>query len=1013
MRNKIKLLVLLLVLTLSLGVLTSCTAGIEDLLAQIGIGGSKVETVVIVSPAMKFEHVVLYDDGDEAAHAAANAFKAEMAERNLASINFVYGASVLSDEKEIVFGETDRAASKKAAEYVNSKNAKDPQDFHWAIAYEDGALAIVANSEMGYELALKELFGNYVSNRIFSFKSDIALSDTLTLAQHEANIAEQERIEAEKKAEANRKLLKELLPLVDSQREEFANYEGRINPYNESDPLIKLFGTYTENVPLTKWGKTELTPSDEHPRLLVNKDMIPAIKAYLEEDNAFTTRFFEKLDVILENEGILPPASPKGTNTTVNAANIHNYDDTYLEVIQTKALYYLVYGEELYGYQAIYYMKNYLKSLDIQQIASDQCRQYGYVMYTAALVYDWCYDLLTDLDKTQFIAGVENCICRGKNDYAAKMEVGFPPTGQGSVSGHGSEYQILRDYLAFATAIYGDNDSWWDCIAGRVHNDYVPVRNYYFQSGITHQGTGYATARHICDFYTAWIFKVATGTDPFVGMEHTVRSLLGYECAPGIGFNDGDGTGNYKSNSSYTAMAYMTAYLYADPAMLAQAEHLIAGKSFGSSFSGISNPVFVALTAMADIEPAEDRYEGMDLIQYNGAPLGQYVIRQAWNSENSAAVMMRIKERTTANHEHRDSGTFEIYYKVPLSTDGGAYNNYGHEHTQYFHQATISHNGLIIYNQNLASSDKGWYSGGQQRLSGEAQTLDGWLNNPIMDTGKVTGYQHGYIDGDPTKPLYAYIAGDISAAYTTETAKYVGRRMLTVFTGDEEYPMAFFVYDDITSTNRNYEKRFLLQISSKSAPIIDQKEQTVITDNSTDNASARLVLKCFSDDVVLNGVGGRNKGGFDASKSSNYLIQGKQLVPQSTSADDGHWGRVEIVCEKSNATATFMNLIYVTDKGNDDMAHMRDTSSDNGLTGAIFERKIVALFATSRSRATTVLSCSTTGGDDMDYYVSGLAEGSWKVEVDGKTIGTFDATAEGGLLVFKAPAGDVTISPVK
>ena len=49
----------------------------------------------------------------------------------------------------------------------------------------------------------------------------------------------------------------------------------------------------------------------------------------------------------------------------------------------------------------------------------------------------------------------------------------------------------------------------------------------------------------------------------------------------------------------------------------------------------------------------------------------------------------------------------------------------------------------------------------------------------------------------------------------------------------------------------------------------------------------------------------------------------------------------------------------------------------------------------------------------MSYYVSGLAAGSWKVEVTGKTVGTFEATAEGGLLTFEAPAGEVTITPVK
>ena len=34
---------------------------------------------------------------------------------------------------------------------------------------------------------------------------------------------------------------------------------------------------------------------------------------------------------------------------------------------------------------------------------------------------------------------------------------------------------------------------------------------------------------------------------------------------------------------------------------------------------------------------------------------------------------MRIKEVYPANHDHPDAGTFEIYYKGALSTDGGVW----------------------------------------------------------------------------------------------------------------------------------------------------------------------------------------------------------------------------------------------------------------------------------------------------------------------------------------------------
>ena len=1001
---KTKSLILFLIFILTVGTLTACFNTQNE-------KPDKVTDVIIASSSREFEYMVLFDGNSEGdiARESAVTFIDELHSRKLVKSSIVaYSASKINEEKEIIFGASDREASKKAVELVATKNEKAPGDFHWAIVYADGRLAVAANSEKGYELAIKALFSVYFKNSKIIVKSNLSTSGTLTYADYKAELDEAARLEAEKKKEENRKLLETLMPSILEQRSELKTYKGKINPYTANDPLINIFAQYTKDIGASSWGKAPLSPtSDQHPRLLVTEDMLPSLRISLGQDNAFTDRFLELLDTTLENGGILPPKEDQGVNSTVNSNSVYNYDDTYLELIQIKALAYLAYEDELYGYQAIYYMKNFLKSLDIERIASDQCRQYGYTMFTAALVYDWCYDLLTEDDKVQFIAGVENCLCRGKNAGGAKMEIGFPPSKQGSVSGHHSEYQLLRDYLAFATAIYDENPSWWNYMAAKVCNDYVPVRNHYFQSGIAHQGTGYATARHICDLYSAWIIKTATGTNPYVGMENTVRSFIGYEFKPGSIFNDGDGTGDSKKTNTFADMAYITAYLYGDEAMLAQATYLKTS-AFTSNFQGLSTPVFLALTATADIKPAADRYEGMDLIQYNGSPLGQYIIRAAWNDPASAAVFMRIKERSTANHEHLDSGTFEIYYKGMLTSDGGCYNNYSHAHTKYFHKATISHNGLIIYNPSLADTEEGWYSGGQHRFDGESSDLADWLSDTDKDTGTVTGRQHGYFGGDVTKPQYAYIAGDITEAYDSRTASYVGRRMLTVYTGDAEYPMVFFVYDDISSVNASYAKRFLLQISSKSAPVIDADAKTVVTENE----GGRLVLTCLSDNVKITGVGGRNSGTYNATKSQNYLINGNQLVPQSETADDKHWGRVEIESTSSGTGASFMNVLYVTDAGNTDMATVKDTASENGLTGGVWGNKIAALFATSRTEAKTSLSCKTTGSASMDYYVSGLAAGKWKVEVNGKTVGTFEATEEGGLLTFQAPAGTVTISPV-
>ena len=97
----------------------------------------------------------------------------------------------------------------------------------------------------------------------------------------------------------------------------------------------------------------------------------------------------------------------------------------------------------------------------------------------------------------------------------------------GAVSGHGSERQVLRDYLSVAVAFYGDNNSWWNYIAPLVYSEYVPVRKYYFQSVISQQGVGvYVSGRHIADMYSAWILKTSTGSQPYPNIDKTIRNFL-------------------------------------------------------------------------------------------------------------------------------------------------------------------------------------------------------------------------------------------------------------------------------------------------------------------------------------------------------------------------------------------------------------------------------------------------------------------------------------------------------
>ena len=721
-----------------------------------------------------------------------------------------------------------------------------------------------------------------------------------------------------------------------------------------------------------------------------------------------------------ECDGILTAA----TEHTSGRKGIHNFDGTTLGTIEAKAFMYRLMFEQdyadgttealerdKYGYEAIVAMKNYLKTLDIQYITSDQCREYGYVMFIAAEVYDWCYPLLTASDKEQIIFAVVESCCSGTcgkpsytstATYKQKMEVGFPPAGQGSVSGHGSEAQVLRDYLSFAIAIYDEDPSWYNYVGARIVGDYAAVRSIYFQSGMTQQGIcTYVAHRHFFDLYSGWIMETATGKNPYEGMERTLVSIINYALPDDRVFPDGDGAS--KKINDYAKHALLSSALYSDAeysdTLFSWFAHYngLSSMSMGAQ-SGVTYPTFFILASRGQ-EVLPDRYEGLDPVSYNGAPLGQMIARSEWGDPDTAAVFMKIKERHTANHEHDDAGTFQIYYKALLTGDSGVYDTYGNTHHSKYHKATVAHNGLLIADPAKLSST---YSG-SQRQPGEAANLSTWLGS-TYETGKITGAQYGYKDAAETKTAYAYLAGDITAAYESSQASYVGRRMLTVYTDDETYPMYFFVFDRITSAAANYKKTFLLHVRGVNEPTVSGNVITIT------NGEGKLVAHSLSNNATIEKVGGRvydANGNYDAVNSKNYLINGTNCKSPN-GKDDGNWGRIEI-STSGTLTSTFMNAMYVTSTSATAVAPTVTKIAGEGLEGAVIGN-VAAVFATSASRTFSRLDFTTSGTGDMTYYVSGVSAGKWNITVNGESCGSVSATEEGGMLVFTAPRGSVSLS---
>ena len=749
-----------------------------------------------------------------------------------------------------------------------------------------------------------------------------------------------------------------------------------------------------EGKTFTPYAAPPKTPIAEHPRVLINESDLDGIRAALKEDRSRVAAglFFDAVTGLPSGELGEAVFHEKGTYKYMNGT--YNYDDEMLKDIQALALDYQLTGNRVSGYGAILAMENYLTTLDIVNISSDRERQYGAVMYVAACVYDWCYDLTTTLDRLRIVSGVEHKIVAGNN-----MEMGFPPIKQYAVAGHGCEYQLMRDYLAFAIAVYDEYPGWWEFIAGRFYQEYVEARNEFYAGGMASQGISlYVRVRFASDLYSAWLLKAGVGEMPYNAedMKRVMRSIYSYELPNENGFAMGDSHETAVDGDfiNYGLPAMMASYLFEDETIRAQLESRPGcyTKFFDEDqdcfeYTGVAEYLICSSNG---VKAADDVHKDMDLLLYNGGWLGQIIARNSWGGDQ-ATVLMKIGVKTAGNHDHQDQGQFQIWYKGMLAGDTGVYDGYSTQHRNNYHRQTIAHNCVLIRTPGATGTSD---SGGQKKIGGDEMSPSGFKNDAKSSTGKVIGVKCACADAEKTKPLYAYVAGDISLSYDSTRAPKVVRRMLAVYdTENEDVPLYFFVFDNVTAANASYEKVFLLH--TRTEPTIAGKTVTEV------NGEGKLVLQnVFGGDTVTK-IGG---------EGNNYNVNGTQVEPKadSTSREDGYWGRVEIVTSGVK-NQQMLNVMYVCDADkNPDLAATAIETAD--VKGAVIG-KTAAIFVVSDSRRETTLKFTAPGEGDLTYYVSGVKAGTWTVSANGQQK-SVKVTEESGFLTFTAPAGvEITLIP--
>ena len=268
-----------------------------------------------------------------------------------------------------------------------------------------------------------------------------------------------------------------------------------------------------------------VVPPASRPRLWVNEQSLPQVRANLDKGENAPLWAKVKKQAAKPVELKIPPDGELRHNAALESA------------VVAKAFVHLMTGDKDRGREAVTLVRDYLAAVQFDNLL-DITREIGRAIYSGALVYDWCYDLMTPEERDS----IRSNLLR----LAEDMEIGWPPFRQTIVNGHGNEAQLNRDLLAMAIAVYSEDPAPYRYCAYRVLEELAPMRKFEYQSPRHNQGISYGPYRYSWDLHAAWLFRRMTGKpvfDPNIGDVYKfwlyMRLPTGQMLRDGDGFSDG------------------------------------------------------------------------------------------------------------------------------------------------------------------------------------------------------------------------------------------------------------------------------------------------------------------------------------------------------------------------------------------------------------------------------------------------------------------------------------------
>ena len=732
-----------------------------------------------------------------------------------------------------------------------------------------------------------------------------------------------------------------------------------------------------------------------HPRLFVKQSEIADIKQrMLSKDFAVIREAFNR-QLAFSTDGVSADGMPK---------------EAIRQKMEALALTYLVNpdNEKEAGKTAITIAKAYLASLSVVKGYDGNTETYEAIL-GAAIVYDWCYPLLSSDDKLVLIKEMNRVCCLTEfcPSIKSKSRIEY-------LTGHYCEFAPTV-YLAMGLAYHDEDPTMFDREYSEQVKSFAPTRNPMYKSSSFHQGSQYLHVRYGNELLQALILD-KVGLNPYIPENSSVAFRDLYDQIPQKGDMDGMPEGDchihLDMGDIYQEFIPIAASFSKDPFLQSYAKLKL------NRLVVVSARAFIYYNPSIPSKP----FDYLGLTRFFPSPSGIMIARTNWDlnkkdyNSNALVVLMNMREYNARNHVHLDDGNFSIYYKGHLAIDAGIYqgkdeeNGWGKENYINYYTRTVAHNSILILDPNEPTPMEAWKKKTQSRDGGQFSfSNDPWASSQEMfNAGKSANVMASDIS-DGVAPDYSYLKGDMTPCYNVPKnvaiyppkADTVRRSFVFLNLKNEGLPGALVVMDKVVSANASFKKSWLLH--SQNEPTI--KDGKILVENTNNGRNGKL-----QDDVLLPEINNQNIEKI-GGEGKEYWVDGKNWGTV-TQEDAGRW-RIELSPKQASKSDNFLNVIQVMDAKPSPTPFAVAKSyavKGNYIAVSISNRIVAQQLSLDRNDKEIEF---TIGNTDKDYKVliTDLKQGVWKIE-SGSITKNITVKDNAGTAYIESKGGHFRLLPI-